>query len=112
MILNSKEDCIECITKVLESASAWRTSLTVRWPADPRNARAAARLDQLAADAPNLTDEQWLELQPFYGWVSETWRGSLNQTARQVGFHHRAGDLASFVKALLQNLSLQSSVAA
>lgn len=111
-MLNDKPDCIESITKALKNTSTWRKSLTIRWPDDPRNALASGSLDQLAADAVNLTDEQWSELQAHYGWASETWRNSLNQTARQVGFFHRAGDLASFVRALLHNLPLPSSIAA
>lgn len=112
MNLNTKEDCIDSITKTLERTAAWRKSTSIRFPDDPRNTRAVERLNQLAADAFNLTDEQWSDLQPWYGWASEEWRNGLNQTARQVGFFHRAGDLAFFVKALLQNLSLTSSIAA
>jgi hypothetical protein len=111
MILNDKEDCIESITKSLEHTSTWRKALIRRWPDDARNARAAKTLDRLAEDAESLTDDHWLKLQPYYSWASETWRNGLNQTARQVGFHHRAGDIEFFIKALLQNLSL-SGIAA
>lgn len=109
---NDKQECIESISKILERTSAWRKSLTLRWPDDPRNARAAATLIQLAAEAANLTDEQWATLQPHYNWASENWRDSLNQTARQVGFHCRSGDLDYFVRVLAQNLSVSKSVAA
>ncbi|MDH2350869.1 hypothetical protein QCM80_09335 [Bradyrhizobium sp. SSUT112] len=111
-MINDKQDCIESVTKVLERTSVWRKSLVARWPDDPRNARAAARLDQLAADATNMTDDQWTELKSYYGWASESWRDSLNQTARQVGFHHRSGALDYFIKALVQNLSVSKSIAA
>jgi hypothetical protein len=111
-MLNEKNDCIESIHSVLDRTSTWRKSLTVRWPDDPRNARAAARLDQLAADAANLTDEQWADLKSHYNWASTVWRDTLNQTARQVGFHHRSGDLDYFIKALAHNLSVSKSVAA
>ncbi|MDH2341549.1 hypothetical protein [Bradyrhizobium sp. SSUT77] len=109
---NDKEECIESISKTLERASAWRKSLTVRWPDDPRNARAYTRLDQLAADVASLTDDQWATLRCHYNWASESWRDGLNQTARQVGFHHRIGDLDYFIKVLVQNLSVSKSVAA
>lgn len=111
MIMNDKADCIESITKTLEHTSTWRKAIIHRWPDDPRNLRAAKTLDRLVKDAESLTDDHWLKLQPHYSWVSETWRNGLNQTARQVGFHHRAGDFEFFIKALLQNLSM-SGVAA
>ncbi|MGY4502378.1 hypothetical protein ACVWYH_006335 [Bradyrhizobium sp. GM24.11] len=112
MMLNEKNDCIESIAKTLERTSAWRKSLTVRWPNDARNVRAAAWLDQLAADVPNMTDAQWEDLKPYYNWSSETWRNSLNLSTKQVGFYHRSGDLAFFIESLVQNLSPLSRVAA
>ena len=90
----------------------WRKAMTIRWPDDPRNVRASKLLDQLALDAADLTDTQWAMLQPYYGWTSETWRNCLNETGRQIGFFHRADNLSHFVKALVQNLSLSSGIAA
>ena len=51
MILSTKEDCVANITRALERTSLWRKAMTVRWPDDPRNMRAAQKLDQLALDA-------------------------------------------------------------
>lgn len=112
MTLNEKNDCVDSIRNAARSTSAWRNSLTVRWPDDPRNARAAAWLDQLAADVVNMTDAQWEDLKPYYSWASEIWRNGLNQSTKQVGFYHRSGDLAFFIEALVQNLPPLSSVAA
>jgi hypothetical protein len=92
MIMNDKQDCIESIARVLERTSAWRKAISVNFPDDPRNMRAAKTLDQLATDVTNLTDQQWLELKPHFSWASEAWRNGLSQAARQVGFHHRATD--------------------
>jgi hypothetical protein len=108
---DNKLDCVESIVRVLERTSAWRKAITINFPDDPRNMRAVNILDQLAIDAANLTDDQWADLRTHFGWASMPWRDSLSQTARQVGFHHRAKDLNSFVSALVQQLSL-SSVAA
>jgi hypothetical protein len=110
-MLNQKQDCIESLTDGLKSTSAWRKVTSARFPDDARNVKAAKILDRLAVEAVNLTDAQWLELFPYFGWASETWRNGLNQTARQIGFCHRAGDLDVFVKILIQNLSV-SCVAA
>ncbi|MCK1459601.1 hypothetical protein IVB34_14690 [Bradyrhizobium sp. 2] len=112
MMLNDKNDCIESIAKTLERTSAWRKSLTARWPDDPRNARASTWLDQLAADVVDMSDAQWEDLKPYYSWASESWRNGLNQSTKQIGFYHRSGDLAFFIEALVRNLSPLSSVAA
>jgi hypothetical protein len=97
--------------RALQRTSEWRRSLTTRFPGDHRNKKAADRLDKLADDVANLTDAQFEELQPYYGvgWDSLTWRDGLNQTARQVGFQFRAGDLDFFVRVLVQSLSASSS---
>ena len=104
-MLNQKQDCIESLTGRLKSTSAWRKATSARFPDDTRNVKAAKTLDRLAAEAINLTDAQFLELSPYFGWASEAWRNGLNQTSRQIGFFHRAGDLDVFVKILIQNLS-------
>jgi hypothetical protein len=109
---NDKNDCIDSMIKGCQRAAAWRKSLTVRFPDDPRNGRAARALDNISTEAAKLTDEQWLELKPYYGWAKETWQNGLNQATRQIGFHHRAGDLAAFVKALLDNLAISARVTA
>src|SRR5437899_9313405 len=102
MILKDKQDCIESIAKVLEGTSAWRKSISARFPDDPRNMRAATTLDKLAVDVINLTDEQWSDLKPhFGGWASEQWHNGLSQIARSVGFHHRGTDFNFFAKVLV-----------
>jgi hypothetical protein len=106
MISNDKHDCIESIVRVLERTSAWRKAITVNFPNDSRNMRAVETLDKLAIDAAGMTNEQWSDLRPYFGWASMPWRDGLSQAARQVGFHHRAKDLNSFVSALVQQLSL------
>ena len=101
-----KEDCIESITKVLQSTANWRRSLSNRFPEDLRNIRAAILLEKLAVDIAYMTDEQWLELKPhFGGWASEDWRNGLSLASRQVGFHNRAKHISFFIKALAENLS-------
>jgi hypothetical protein len=61
-------------------------------------------LDQLAIDATNLTDEQFVDLQPHFGWSSQIWRESLVQAARSVGFAHRNTNFASFVRTVVRHL--------
>ena len=110
-MIDDKNDCIDSIIQMLNRTAAWRKATAPKFPDDPRNMKAAHTLDKLALEAANLTDEQWTELKPHFSWASEKWRNGLSHTARQTGFMFRAGDLAYFIKALLQNLS-PSSLAA
>jgi hypothetical protein len=110
-MINEKNDAVEYIIRVLEQKSAWRKSITAKFPDDPRNKRASDRLDQLAVEAAAMTDEQFAALKPYFGWASVTFRDATSQVARQVGFYHRAKDFAAFVAALVNELS-HSSVAA
>ena len=112
VIFQEKQDCIESIIKILEQTSAWRKAITAKFPNDPRNKRAAETLDSLADQAAGMTDEQWESLKSYYSWSSESWRNAVNHTARGVAFHYRSADLKFFVKALVEQLSLSSSVAA
>jgi hypothetical protein len=104
MILNDKQDCIESIVRILESTSAWRKRTAAKFPDDPRNAKAAEMLDQLAIDAASLTDEQFTDLQPHFGWSSQTWRDGLVQATRFVGFAHREKNFNSFVRLVVRQL--------
>jgi hypothetical protein len=111
-MINDKNDAAEYIIRVLEHKSAWRKAITAKFPDDPRNERAADRLDQLAVEAAGMTDDQFAALKPYFGWASVAFRDSLSQVARQIGFHHRGKDFASFVAALVRELSLSSRIAA
>ena|SRR5882672_2105161 len=101
-----KNDCIDSLTKVLESTASWRRALVPKFD-DPRNLRAEETLEKLAVDVANLTDGQWEALKPHFasGWNSKKWRDGLNAAARSVGYHNRARDLNFFVKVLVQQLS-------
>jgi hypothetical protein len=112
MILNDKQDCIESIARILERTSAWRRSTAAKFPGDERNIKAAEMLDQLAIDAAKLTDEQFNDLQPFFGWSSPTWRAGLVEAARLVAFAHRSKSFDSFVRAVVRQLPATSHVAA
>jgi hypothetical protein len=109
---DTKNECVESITRALERSSVWRKSLAARFPEDGRNLRAAQTLENLAIDAADMTDEQFTTLSSHYGWASEKWRSALNDTARGIGFHIRTRQFDIFLKALLQRLAPVVSVAA
>jgi hypothetical protein len=104
MILNDKQDGIEHIARILDQTSAWRKRKAAEWPDDQRNGKASELPDQLAIESANLSDEQWAELQPNFGWNSQAWRGGLIQAARMVGFSHRSRGFDSFVRLLVTQL--------
>jgi hypothetical protein len=104
MILNDKQDCIEQFARILEQTSAWRRKTATKYPDDLRNLKAAEMLDQLARDSANLTDEQWEELKPHFGWSSQTFRDALIQATKLVGFAHRNRSLDSFVRLAVWSL--------
>src|ERR1700680_3060183 len=108
MISNSKQYCIDSLSGSLKRTASWRRSLQNRYP-DPRNERAAIRLDQLSIEANNLTDEAWLELQKFYAWDSWIWSDAVSAASRQVEFRN-VNTLPAFVNTLVGILS-QSNAA-
>jgi hypothetical protein len=111
MTNENKIDCIESVIHVLKRTGAWRRAISVDFN-DPRNVRAATTLEKLAIEAAAMTDEQFTDLEPYFGWSSPVWRTAVNNVARQIAFHNRSKDFASFVKALVHELSLSSRVAA
>jgi hypothetical protein len=61
-------------------------------------------LHQLAIDAASLTEEQFTDLKPHFGWSSQIWRDGLVQAARLVGFAHRNTTFDSFVRTVVRHL--------
>jgi hypothetical protein len=109
MISNNKQNCIDDLSSSILRSAKWRRQLQVKYD-DPRNVRAAERLDQLATEISDLSDEAWLELAPYYSLSSATWSEAVSQTSRLVEFRN-VRTLPEFVSSLVSILS-QSSVAA
>jgi hypothetical protein len=101
----NKIDCIDSLIFGISRTGDWRRSTAFKYPTDLRNARAADCLAKLAAEASQLTDEEWSQLQPHFGWTSDSWREGISKTARLVGFKHKIKDLPTFVQYLLDVLS-------
>jgi hypothetical protein len=105
MFENNKTDCIDSIKFGTRRTRQWRTRCAVKHSLDPRNAKAADYLDRLSDKANQLTDADWLRLQPHFNWTSERWREAISQTARAVGFTSTINDFPSFVEHLVGLLS-------
>ena len=108
MISKNKQDCIYDLSSSILRSEKWRRQLEVKYH-DPRNGRAAERLNQLAIEIGDLTDEQFSELKPFYSWSSPTWSEAVSQTSRLVEFRN-VRTLPDFVASLVGILS-QSNAA-
>jgi hypothetical protein len=109
MITNSKSNCINDISASMARTAIWRRGLQAKYSNDVRNGQAADVLKRFADEINDLSDEQWLELKPYYSWSSGEWSEAVSQTSRLVGFRG-ANTLADFVNHLVGILS-QSSVA-
>jgi hypothetical protein len=104
MLETEKVDVIDSLILGLNRTALWRKKMAAKYVTDPRNARAAECLAALATKATELTDEDFALLKPRCGWASESWRESISQAGRMVGFQHRIKDLPSFVKCLMDVL--------
>ena len=70
-------DCIDSLVFGLNRTAEWRKKMAIRYPSDPRNARAAECLSRLAIEAAGLCDDAWLKMQPHYGgWAKQAMAGS------------------------------------
>ena len=88
MTINSKQNCIHDLNASLTRTANWRRALQTKFPNDPRNGRAAERLDQLATETKDLSEEAWDELQKFYSWASGKWSDAVSRASRQIEFRH------------------------
>jgi hypothetical protein len=111
MIKNSKENLIHEVTASLRRTAVWRRQLQARYPTDARNVQAAAKLDQLADEMSDLSDDAWAELSPHYDWCSGRWSDAVSMASRHV-FFHNVETLPAFIDDLVSILSQTSSVAA
>lgn len=111
MTLNNKDDCIISISAGLRGSSQWRTGRDQAFPGDTRNLSAADLLMQLADDAADMSESDWLELRLHYSWASERWTQALSLACRQIGFSRQPKDFSAFVRNLVGILSSQQVAA-
>jgi hypothetical protein len=106
---SNKAYCIENLTGSMTRSASWRRLLQTRYPDDPRNGRAADKLEQLAIETKNLSDEAFSELAPFYHWSSVQWSEAVSAASRQVGFRSNVSTLPAFTETLVGILSEQNT---
>jgi hypothetical protein len=109
-INSNKQICIDDLSAGMKRSANWRRGLQAKFPDDSRNGRAAERLDRLASEISDLSDESWKRLEQHYNWASAKWSDAVSQASRQVAFRN-VDDLPAFVERLVSILS-QPSIAA
>ena|ERR1700730_5935186 len=108
-MINSKTNCANDLSAAIKRTANWRRGLKDKY-SDPRCERAADALDQLSADAQQLSDELFERLKMYYSWASGKWADAISTTGRQVGFRP-INTLSEFVDQLVAILSQQSAAA-
>jgi hypothetical protein len=101
MIENLKSDCIQQMAFGISRTSAWREKMGKLYPSDPRNLAASVSLAALAKQTGDLSEKDWLQIKPHFGWASESWREAISQVSRRVNFSHKIRDFESFVDCLI-----------
>lgn len=107
IISSNKQNCIDSLSGSLTRTANWRRGLDARYN-DYRNGKAAKALQELAGETPNLTDQAWSKLEPFYNFVSPTWSEAVSAAARKVGFHN-VNTFPAFTETLVGILSEQNT---
>ncbi len=100
----NKIECMDSLIFGLNRTAEWRKKMAVRHPSDNRNTRANSYLMKLANEASQLSDEDFLQLEPYCA-LNEPWRDCVSKAARHVGFTHKIKDFPSFVEHLLEVLN-------
>lgn len=101
MIEKNISDCIESIRTGLVKTRRWRERLTVQYPLDSRNAKAAKALAELAEETHTLSEEYWRLLKPYFNSEPSRWREALSKATRQVSFVHTNSSFPLFVRELI-----------
>jgi hypothetical protein len=95
---------IESIQYGVVQSSSWRGGIAKRYPADPRNSRAAELLDALARENPSeVSAETLAAFEPYWG--TPALREAVNETSRAVGFRARPANLDEFLQLALAHLT-------
>lgn len=97
------EDAFDSITHRLGQTAAWRRNLARKFPDDPRNNRAAARLDTLSqADGGDIEPDTWAALEPHF--ETQRLHDAVSEVGREVGFRCRPAGLGHFLSLVATRL--------
>jgi hypothetical protein len=97
------DDAFESITHRLGQTAAWRRNLARKFPDDPRNGRAAARLDSLSqSNGSDIQADTWAALEPYF--ETQKLHDAVSEAGRDVGFRSRPAGLDHFLSTVAVRL--------
>jgi hypothetical protein len=92
----------------LSKGGNWRHQLTIRFPDDPRNPIAAARLIDLAFQTDDLCEETWKSIEPLFDTQSRRYNDALDSACRAVSFRTNPRTFDDFVQTVLESLAVSA----
>jgi hypothetical protein len=98
---NNKDHFEDFVSKQILVTRDWRNKQSQRFPDDPRNQKAAARLLQLESEIV-VSDETWERLQPLL--QDSTILKAISETNRDVAFRTYPTDFPAWLDCLHSNL--------
>lgn len=102
-ILPPGQATILAIKTALATVSAWRCTVSVKWPGDARNAKAAGILEALASEPiSNLPDDLVAKVAEHHGLTEAT-----KELASRVGFSLFPANLSEFLYSVLLHTAEQ-----
>lgn len=104
-MIDIKQECLDHLAYRLSRSSEWRGSQADRFPNDRRNINAAAKLQELAANARTIPDSKWNALAPYFDPNNTRWLDAVSTTSRDVGFRNTPSDFDGYLDKLISNLS-------
>jgi len=100
-----KQECIGHLASRISRSAKWRTIQSERFGDDARNARAAAKLNELAANCRAIPDSKWTKIAPYFDPSGNRWLDAVSNTSRDVGFRKTPADFDGYLDNLISNLS-------
>ena len=88
----------------LLSTSEWRAHTQTVYKNDPRNERAAAKLQELAEYVSGANDSEIREFEPYFVQNGPTWRKAVSSANRAVSFRNEVATFSEYAEILLARL--------
>jgi hypothetical protein len=89
-------------------ASNWRSQQAIRFPDDPRNALAAHRLTDLAAQADDIDENIWNQISPYFDPKNSHYYEAVSRACRAVGFRTNPRNFDDFTQTILDGLAVSA----
>ena len=102
----NKQDLLDFLALNLAKVANWRRCQALKWPGDPRNAAAADRLFALAAQANEISDDDWRTIGPLFDLCDERFAEIVSQASRAVAFRSSPRSFEAYVQTVADALAV------